>query len=130
MSISPINAASVPPDPSVVGQATPETNPGVSSGSPTAAPAVQASGAGSSSGTTAAVSSADAAKAADALQNSVAFRTSGLSFSTDKESGLSVVTVTDSKTGDVIRKIPTDEALAITHAIDNELRGNLINQKA
>ena len=39
-------------------------------------------------------------------------------------------TVTDSKTGDVIRKIPTDEALAITHAIDNELRGNLINQKA
>lgn len=135
MSISPIDASSVPsaplvqPNPTpVAGQAAQETDPTVSSGNAPATPAVQASGVVSSSGT--AVSSADAAKAANALQNSPAFRASALSFSTDKESGLPVVTVTDSNTKQVLLKIPTDAALAMTHEIDSKLRGNLIDHKA
>ena len=136
MSISPIDASSAPSIPSVqpnptpvAGQAAPETDPSVSSGSAPATPAVQASGAVSSSAT--AVSSADAAKAAaNALQNSPAFRASALSFSTDQESGLPVVTVTDSKTNTVLIQIPTKEALAMTHTIDSKLRGNLIDHKA
>jgi uncharacterized FlaG/YvyC family protein len=134
--ISTISTPSVQPNPTpVVGQAAPETDPTASSGSPPATPAVQAGGAVGSSGSTVgssgiAASSADATKAADALQNSPAFRASDLSFSTDKESGLSVVTVTDTNTKQVLLKIPTDAALAMTHAIDSKLRGNLIDHKA
>jgi len=132
MSISPIDASSIPPvqpNPTpVAGQAAPETDPTVSSSSAPATPAVQASGGVSSSSSTAAPT--DAAKAADALQNSPAFRASALSFSTDQESGLPVVTVTDSKTNTVLIQIPTKEALAMTHTIDSKLRGNLIDHKA
>ena len=124
MSISPIDTSSVQPDPSpVLGQATPVKDPIVSSGSAPATPA--AAQADHST-----VSDSDAAKAAAALQNSPAFRASGLSFSTDKESGITVVTVTDSSTDQVIRQIPTKEALALTHTIDDKLRGNLIDHKA
>jgi flagellar protein FlaG len=137
MSISPIVAPSVQANPTVqqnptpVGaQATPETDPTVSSGSApaTATPTVLDNSAVSGSGTT--VSSSHAAKIANALQNSAAFSASGLSFSTDKESGRTVITVTDPTTDQVIRQIPTQEALEMTHTIDNELRGKLINQKA
>jgi flagellar protein FlaG len=144
MSISPINTPAVEPTPTVqqtptpptpvVAQAAPATDPTVSSGSLPATPAAQDTSAVSSSapvsgsGTT--VSSADASKIANTLQNSAAFRATGLSFSTDKQSGLTVIRVTDTETNEVIRQIPTQEALAMTHTIDSDLRGNLVNQKA
>jgi flagellar protein FlaG len=116
MSISPVDLSAsrsaVPQDPSpAVGRAGPVRDPIVSSGS--AAPA--------------AVSESDMAKAVETLQN--AFGSSGLSFSQDKESGITVITVTDTKTDEVIRQMPTKEALELTHSIDR-LRGNLINDKA
>ena len=40
-----------------------------------------------------------------------------LSFSVDEGSGRSVITVTDSQTGDVIRQIPAKEALAVANLI-------------
>jgi flagellar protein FlaG len=122
MSISPVepsaSRSAVQPDPSpVVGKASPVSDPIVSSGSPKSGAAPAAS----------AASESEVTQAVSVLQN--AFGSSGLSFSTDKESGLTVIKVTDSKTDQLIRQIPTQEALDITHSID-KLRGNLINAKA
>lgn len=40
-----------------------------------------------------------------------------LSFSVDEGSGRSIITVTDTQTGDVIRQIPAKEALAVANLI-------------
>ena len=40
-----------------------------------------------------------------------------LSFSVDKQSGRSVITVTDTQTGDVIRQIPAKEVLAVANLL-------------
>jgi flagellar protein FlaG len=115
--ISSIDASVAQPAPSpVVGKAVAVKDPIVSSG----AAAVQSDRP---------VSAKEVSNAVDAL-NSSALGDSGLSFSTDQESGLTVVTVTDKQTDEVIRQLPTKEALALTHSIDKTLRGNLINQKA
>ena len=52
-----------------------------------------------------------------------------LDFSIDKESGKTVVRVTDAETGDMIRQIPSEELLAIAHSLD-KLQGILLKQKA
>ena len=54
---------------------------------------------------------------------------SGLEFSVDKDTGIHVVKVVDTKTRDVIRQIPTEEVLAIAKTLD-KLQGLIINQKA
>ena len=117
MSISPVDASSrsVAQDPSpVVGKASPVKDPIVSSGTPASA----------------AVSDSEVSKAVEAIQNSGTFRNSALTLSMDKESGITVFKVTDSKTDEVIRQIPTPEILEMAHSIDQTLRGKLINDKA
>jgi flagellar protein FlaG len=52
-----------------------------------------------------------------------------LAFSVDEESGELVVKVTDNDTGDVIRQIPSEDALKLAQALDT-LKGLLIRQKA
>ncbi|MDB5777131.1 MAG: flagellin [Herbaspirillum sp.] len=128
MSISPVDPAAVAgailPQPSTVnGKAVPATDPIVTTGVPAQAATIPTAG-------TAPVTDQQVSKAVDALNNSPAFRQTGLNFSTDKESGITVVKITDSKTDEVIRQIPSTEALALTHSIDATLRGNLINHKA
>lgn len=51
-----------------------------------------------------------------------------LQFSVDKESGRSVIKVVDLSTRQVIRQIPSEELLAITHALDS-LSGLFVRQK-
>lgn len=46
----------------------------------------------------------------------------------DQDSGTVIVTVTDSKSGQVVRQIPSEEALRITRNID-ELTGILVDTK-
>jgi len=46
----------------------------------------------------------------------------------DSESGTVIVTVTDAKSGQVVRQIPSEEALRITRNID-ELTGILVDTK-
>lgn len=54
-----------------------------------------------------------------------------LKFSVDPDTKRSVVQVVDSDTGDLIRQIPSKEALAIANSIDQFLqRGTLLRQKA
>ncbi|MDR1351361.1 MAG: flagellar protein FlaG [Zoogloeaceae bacterium] len=52
-----------------------------------------------------------------------------LAFSVDEESGELVIKVTDNETGDVIRQIPSEDALKLAQALDT-LKGLLIRQKA
>ena len=50
-------------------------------------------------------------------------------FSTDESSGKLIVKLVDTKTDTVIRQIPSEEALAISHSIER-LQGLLVKQKA
>lgn len=52
-----------------------------------------------------------------------------LQFSVHKESGRTVVTVIDSETEEVIRKIPSDEVLKIAESLEN-LSGLLLKEQA
>jgi flagellar protein FlaG len=52
-----------------------------------------------------------------------------LNFSVDEETGKTVVRVTDKETGDLIRQIPSEELLAISHSL-GKLQGLLLRQEA
>ena len=52
-----------------------------------------------------------------------------LQFTVDKETGKTIIKVTDASTKEVIRQIPSEEILAIAKALDR-FRGLLIEQKA
>ncbi|MDR0736908.1 MAG: flagellar protein FlaG [Zoogloeaceae bacterium] len=52
-----------------------------------------------------------------------------LTFSIDEESGELVIKVTDNETGDVIRQIPSEDALKLAQALDT-LKGLFIRQQA
>ncbi|WP_228535700.1 flagellar protein FlaG [Noviherbaspirillum malthae] len=52
-----------------------------------------------------------------------------LTFALDDESGRTVVKVIDKQTQEVVRQIPSEEALAITRSISKNL-GNFIRDKA
>ena len=61
----------------------------------------------------------------------------GIQFSVDDDSGQSVITVTDKASGDVIRTFPSEEMLAISAQLSENLamqddagRGLLVNSKA
>ena len=55
----------------------------------------------------------------------------GIEFSIDSDTKQTVVKVKDSKTGDLIKQFPSEEALEISKAIDHKIqRGLLLNQKA
>ena len=119
--ISTLDSSAVSSDPApVVGKAAPVKDPIVSAGT---APAPQQSGHPASK--------EDVAKAVSKLNEGPL--SSSFSFSTDPKTDISVVKITDKATGDVIRQLPSKEALALASAIDSELHdkvGQLINQKA
>ena len=64
-----------------------------------------------------------------ALNRAMASLSRELEFSSDPESGHTVIRVMDMETKQVIRQIPSEDALAITHAID-KLQGLMLRQKA
>lgn len=53
----------------------------------------------------------------------------GLNFSIDDSTGKSIVRITDGKTGELIRQIPSEEMLAIAQSLD-KMQGLLLRQKA
>ena len=52
-----------------------------------------------------------------------------LQFSIDEESGRTIVKIIDASTKEVVRQMPSEEVLAIAHALDR-LKGLLLKQKA
>lgn len=67
--------------------------------------------------------------AVERIQTFVAPLSSDLQFLIDNDSGESVVKVIDRATKDVIRQIPSEEALQIARALDR-LQGLLVRQQA
>jgi flagellar protein FlaG len=125
MSISPVDASAAHSSgqaPStLVGKASPTPDPVVSSGGVVTTPATS----------TAKASDSELSDAINTLKNSDTFRNSTLSFSLDKDTGDTVVKITDSKTDQVIRQIPSEDALRMARSIDAmQGKGKLINAKA
>ncbi|WP_303786374.1 flagellar protein FlaG [Azovibrio restrictus] len=65
----------------------------------------------------------------DAMNDFVRSLNSALQFSIDEDTGKTVVKVVDMTNDQVIRQIPSEEALAIAKALD-KLKGLLIQQQA
>jgi len=68
-------------------------------------------------------------QAVSALNQSSQIKTQGLEFSVDEDSQRTVVKVIDQETKEVLRQIPTKEALALAKAFDSA-KGSLISQSA
>ena len=68
-------------------------------------------------------------QAVDEINKSMSAMSRGLVFSVDEESKKTVVKIVDQKTEEVIRQIPTEEAIAISQSID-KLVGQLLHEKA
>lgn len=73
-------------------------------------------------------SSAKVEEAVSQIARFVSQTQSEISFSVDKDSGIDVVKVIDSKTKDVIRQIPSEEVIAIAQALD-KLQGLFVRDK-
>lgn len=67
--------------------------------------------------------------ALDNINRSMQAKSQSLEFSIDQDSDRTIVKVVDQNTKEVIRQIPTPEALAISKALDNA-QGLLIKQTA
>ena len=68
-------------------------------------------------------------KAVSDLNQSSQMKTQGLEFSIDEDSQRTVVKVIDQETKEVLRQIPTKEALALAKAFESA-KGALISQSA
>jgi flagellar protein FlaG len=68
-------------------------------------------------------------KAVDTLNQNTRFTSQGLRFSIDEESGKTVVKIIDTETQDVLRQMPSVDALALAHSID-KMQGLLLRAKA
>lgn len=68
-------------------------------------------------------------QAVSELNQSSQIKTQGLEFSVDEDSQRTVVKVIDQETKEVLRQIPTKEALALAKAFD-AAKGSLISQSA
>lgn len=87
--------------------------------------------------TSAAVNASGSAQGQQPLEDAVKklndtvklFSNSSLQFSIDQDTNTPVVKVIDTATKDVIRQIPSEEALAIAKAID-QFKGMLIKEQA
>jgi len=64
------------------------------------------------------------------LNQSMKANNSNLAFSVDPDTEQTVVSVMDSKTGEVIKQFPSKEAIAIAKAIGDIQQGLLLKQKA
>ncbi len=126
MSISPVDvpASSAGQTPSAsVGKASPTPDPIASTGGVVTAPA----------SSKAKPSDSEISSAVDAINSSNAFNNSSLSFSVDRNTGETIVKITDVQTDKVIQQIPSEDALKLAASIDKmqeKKQGNLINDKA
>lgn len=68
--------------------------------------------------------------AVDKLNNAMGKSNVNLTFSIDKNTKQTVIKVIDSKTGETVKQFPSEEAIAISKAIDQFQKGLLIRQQA
>lgn len=66
----------------------------------------------------------------DSINKALKQSNKNLEFTIDSDTKRSIVKLVDSETGDVIRQFPSEEALAISKAIDRMQQGLLLKQEA
>ena len=66
----------------------------------------------------------------DGINKALKQSNKNLEFSVDTETDKSIVKLVDTETGDLIRQFPSEEALAISRAIDQMQQGLLLKQEA
>ncbi len=71
----------------------------------------------------------EVSEALSSINNAMQVRSQDLQFSVDKDSAQRIVTVTDKNTKEVIRQMPTREALEIAKALDR-LQSLLVKESA
>ncbi len=79
--------------------------------------------------TTAEPTTIEVKQAAQSVQEIVQTMASNLEFSVDQDSGRTVVKLTDSQTGEMIRQIPSKEMLELARQIE-QFQGLLLKDKA
>jgi flagellar protein FlaG len=75
-------------------------------------------------------SNAQLQSAIDRLNQAMLQSNTALEFSIDSSTGRALVKVVDAKTGETIKQFPSEEAIAISKAIDQFQKGMLLRQKA
>lgn len=75
------------------------------------------------------ISSEQVKQAMEKIRAAVAPTSQGLQFSMDESSGRTVIKVVDSSTQEVIRQIPSEEALKMAQELER-MQGLLLNRKA
>ncbi len=75
-------------------------------------------------------SAAQLQDAVDNINKALKQASRNLEFSVDKSTNKPVVKVVDTDTGDLVRQFPSEEALAISRAIDQIQQGLLLKQEA
>ncbi len=78
---------------------------------------------------TEAASKEDIQQAVEQIQQVTESLTQNLRFSIDEDTGITVIKVTDSQTQEVIRQIPTEEAVSLARTLD-KVQGLLFSDKA
>jgi flagellar protein FlaG len=73
-------------------------------------------------------SSEQVRRAAEVINRQLQVVAPNLRFSVDEDTGKTVVRVVDTDTGEIIRQVPSEEALAISRSIDR-LQGLLFHQE-
>lgn len=68
--------------------------------------------------------------AVDSINKSLKEVNPSLEFSIDNDTSLTVVKLVEKQSGEVIRQVPTEEALAIAKAIDKFQKGMLLTKEA
>jgi len=69
-------------------------------------------------------------KAVEAMKQQIEAKApNSLAFSVDSSNGRTIVKITDAKTGEMIRQIPSEEMVAIARSLD-KLQGMLVQGKA
>ena len=71
-----------------------------------------------------------AQKTVEALNKQVAPMSTAVTFSVDNDSGKTVIKVMDTEKNEMIRQIPSKEALALSQALDAANKGMILNTKA
>jgi len=75
-------------------------------------------------------SPAELKQVVESLNRTLKQSNKNLEFSVDTDTKKVLVKLVDTETGDVIRQFPSEEALAISRAIENIQKGLLLKQKA
>jgi len=127
MEIRSIGAGSPPPQ--ATEQSTPSSAPAAAA-RPAAAPAAVVAADIAVQASAPVPGSAQLAQALGQLNQTMKTRESGLEFSIDEDSHRTVIKVVDQNTKELIRQMPSEEALQLAKALDQVQQGLLINQKA